>query len=143
MHRIEQLRTRGIGTFGIDVKASVEEAVREFLDKEVSALVVYDGPKLKGIFTKNDVVRCCAEHPDGIRGLTVGDYMHTDLVTAAADDDLDEVMKIMVEQGCRHVPVLEKGKVIGMVTALDIMVHLRKDLGDERDELLRYIRGSY
>lgn len=143
MERIKDLKTRGIGTYDVQADASIEDAVLEFLDKCISALIVYDGKKMVGIFTKNDLVRCCASNPDGIRGLKVADYMKTNVLTTTVDADLDEVMETMVEKGWRHMPVVEGKRVVGMVTAADILIHQKRDLGQERDELLRYIRGSY
>ncbi|MBW2243313.1 MAG: CBS domain-containing protein [Deltaproteobacteria bacterium] len=142
MKRIKDLRTRRLGTHGIQQEASVEDAVREFLTTDVSALVVYDGKKLAGIFTKNDLVRCVGDHPDGIRGINARDYMQTNVFTATVDADLDNVMEVMVEKGFRHVPVLEGDEVVGMVTSIDILVHQKSHLGSERDELVRYIQGS-
>ena len=142
MKRIKDLRTRGLGTHGIQKESSVEDAVRELLTLGVSALVVYDGEKLAGIFTKNDLVRCVADHPDGIRGFKVGDYMKTNVYTTTVDANLDKVMEVMVEKGFRHVPVLEGDAVVGMVTSSDILVHQKSHLGSERDELVRYIQGS-
>jgi CBS domain-containing protein len=55
--RIKDLRTRRGGVQGISPDAFVEEAVRKFLDMDISALVVDDGKKLVGFFTKNDLVR--------------------------------------------------------------------------------------
>jgi len=55
--RIKDLRTRGLGTHGIQQESSVEDAVRELLATDLSGLVVYDGKKLVGIFTRNDLVR--------------------------------------------------------------------------------------
>ena len=68
MKRIKDLKTRKGGVQGISQDASIVDAIQRFLEVDVSALVVYDdGEKLVGIFTKNDLVRCCAQHPDGIR----------------------------------------------------------------------------
>lgn len=142
MKRIKDLRTRGLGTHGIQQESSVEDAVREFLATDVSALVVYNGKKLVSIFTKNDLVRCVGDHPDGIRGIKVSDYMKTNLFTATLDANLDDVMEVMVEKGFRHVPVLEGDEVVGMVTSIDILLHQKSHLGSERDELVRYIQGS-
>ena len=106
------------------------------------ALVVDDGKKLVGIFTKNDLVRCVGDHPDGIRGIKVGDYMQTNVYTTTVDANLDDVMEVMVEKGFRHVPVLEGDEVVGMVTSIDTLLHQKSHLGSERDELLRYIQGN-
>ena len=114
MKRIKDLRTRALGTHGIQQESSVEDAVREFLTTDVSALVVYNGKKLVGIFTKNHLVRCVGDHPN----------------------------EILVEKGFRHVPGLEGDEVVGMVTSSDILLHQKSHLGGERNELVRYIQGG-
>jgi CBS domain-containing protein len=141
--RIKGLKSRTIGTLGISRDASIADAVRELVKHDVSALVVYDGERLAGIFTKNDLVRCCAQHPDGIGGLGVTDYMKRDIYTAQVDSNLDEVIEHMVEGGFRHVPVLDGDRVVGMVTPIDVLVHQKGSLKGEREELVRYIQGLY
>jgi CBS domain-containing protein len=141
--RIKDLRTRAVGTHGIQRDATVSEAVREFLDKGISALVVYDGERLAGIFTKNDLVRCCAKCPDGIRDVKVEDFMKKDVFTASIHSDLNEVIEVMVEKGFRHVPILDGDRVVGMVTPIDILVYQKGHLSGERKELIRYIQGLY
>ena len=137
------LQSRGIAIHGIQQTESVEAAAAAFIDKEVSALVVYDGDQLTGIFTKNDLVRCCVTHPEKVPKLRVSEVMKTNLYTTTPDADLDDVMEAMVKKGFRHVPVLEAGRAVGMVTAQDILTHQNEILQVEREELLRYIRGSY
>lgn len=143
MKRIKDLKTRRGGVHGIPQDAAVEEAVHRFLETDVSSLVVYEGDKLVGIFTKNDLVRCCARHPDGIRKVKVEQYMKRNPFTADIRDNLDDVIGAMIKRGFRHVPVLEQGRAVGMVTPIDILEHQKGLLGGEKDELVRYIRGSY
>jgi len=128
--RIKDLKSRAIGTLSISRDASIEDAVRELVEHDVSALVVYDGERLAGI-------------SDGIGGLKVADYMKRDLYTAQVDSNLDEVVERMVEGGFRHIPVLDGDRVVGMVTPIDILVHQKGGLEGEREELVRYIQGLY
>jgi CBS-domain-containing membrane protein len=72
--RIKDLRTRAVGTQGIQQGATIEEAVHMSLDRDISALVVFDGERLSGIFTKNDLVRCCARDPQGVLDFEVEDH---------------------------------------------------------------------
>ena len=144
MRRVASLlRSRNVVIHGIEQTASVGDAVASFIEKKISALVVYEGEQLAGIFTKNDLVRCCAGHPDGVRKLQVSEAMKTDLYTTTPDADLDDVMEAMVKRGFRHVPVLDGGRTVGMVTQQDILAHQNEILGVEREELRRYIQGSY
>ena len=143
MKRIKDLRTRGLGTHGIQHESSVDDAVRAFLATGVSALVVYDGEKFVGIFTKNDLVRCCGTHQEGIRGIKVEQFMKRNPYTADIHANLDDVIKVMIEKGFRHVPVLEEGRPVGMVTPIDILAYQKELLSGDSDQLMRYIHGSY
>lgn len=109
----------------------------------MSALVVYKGDKLVGIFTKNDLVRCCQQQPDGIRNLTIAPYMGRNLYSAGIHDNLDDVIEVMIARGIRHVPITEGGRAVGMVTPIDILEHQKGLLKGEHEELIRYIQGSY
>ena len=58
------LKSRSVAIHGIGQTASVEDAAASFIDKKISALLVYEGEQLTGIFTKNDLVRRFVRHPD-------------------------------------------------------------------------------
>jgi CBS domain-containing protein len=143
LKRIKDLKTRGGGVESISEDATIEEAVRRLIDTGHGSLVVYDGEKLVGIFTKNDLVRCCGNHPDGIREAKVAQYMKRAPYTASVDHDLDEVIEVMIAKDFRHVPILEHGRAVGMVTPIDILEHQKGLLKGEHEELRRYIRDSY
>ncbi len=144
MRRVsDMLRSREVAIEGIQQTASVQEAVAGFLDKKISAFVVYDGERLAGIFTKNDLVRCCKEHPGDVGKLELAEVMKKDLFTTTPDEDLDDVMAVMVEREFRHVPVVEGKRAIGMLSSLDILAHQNEMLQVDRKDLLRYIQGSY
>ncbi len=140
MKRIKDLRTRHGGVQSISQDASIEDAVHKLLEADVSSLAVYDGEKLVGIFTKNDVVRCCAGHPDGFRKVKVAQHMKRNPYTASIDDNLDDVIEVMVAKGFRHVPIVDSGRVVGMVTPIDILDHQKGLLAGQHEELIRYIR---
>ena len=144
MRRVKDLlRSREVAIQGIQQTAAVQEAVVEFLDKAISSLVVYDGERLAGIFTKNDLVRCCHNHPGDVTKLEVAEVMKRDIFTTTPDADLDDVLAVMVERQFRHVPVVENGRAIGMLSSHDILTHQNELLQVEHEELLRYVQGSY
>ena len=144
MRRVASLlKSRSVTVHGVPQTASVADAVASFIDNGVSALLVLDGEQLTGIFTKNDLVRCCAAHLDGVRDLRISEVMKADPHTTTPDEDLDDVMETMVKRGFRHVPVLEAGRAVGMVTVQDILAHQKEILQVEGEELTRYVQGSY
>ena len=136
------LRSRDVAIYGIQQTDLVEDAVASFIEKKISALAVYEGEQLAGIFTKNDFLRSSARQ-DEVRKLKISEVMKTNLYTTTPDADLDDVMEAMVKRGFRHVPVLDGGRAVGMVTSQDILAHQNEILQVERDELRRYIQGSY
>jgi CBS domain-containing protein len=137
------LRSRGVAVHGLPQAEPVAAAVASFLEHQISALAIYDGERLAGLFTKNDLVRCCAHHGERTLGLPLSEVMKADLYTTTPGADLDDVMEVMVRRGFRHVPVLEGERMVGMVTSQDILAHQNEILQIEREELRRYIQGSY
>jgi CBS domain-containing protein len=140
---VSLLRLRDVEIHGIQQTQSVPEAVASFIDNRTCALAVHEDEQFTGIFTKNDLVRCIARYPDGVQTLKISEVMKKDLYTSKPDADLDDLMEVMVKRGFRHVPVLDAERVVGMVTSEDILSHQNEILQVERDELKRYIQGSY
>jgi len=141
--RIKDLKTRPVGTVSVPHDAPIAAAVDAFMKHGISSLIVYQDGRLAGIFTKNDLVRCCSEHREGHAQLKVADYMTRDPYTVEADANLDDVAEQMIAGDFRHVPVLDGEKVIGMVTPIDILFHQKTHLAAVQHDLVRYIQGIY
>jgi len=89
-------------------------------DHAIGVLPVYDGDRLAGIISERDLVAALA---DGAAATAVAAaYMTPDPVTAAPDEDSAAVALRMVEVGVRHLPVVERGQVVGMVSARDLLM---------------------
>jgi CBS domain-containing protein len=97
----------------------VEEAVRRMNDRRVGAVLVLEGDRLVGVFTERDVLRAVAD------GLTptavVGDWMTRGPETIEPDDTAEHAAIIMIHGGFRHLPVVEAGKVVGILSIRDLM----------------------
>jgi IMP dehydrogenase len=117
------VQTKSKAVVSIEAGKSVEEAIRLMHRKKVSALIVVDDKETVGIFTERDVVRCYVSKKEDtrFRQIPVRDAMTTKLVTAEQSDDVCDVMTIMVDKNIRHLPVMEKGRVIGMLSIRDII----------------------
>lgn len=86
----------------------------------VGALAVMDGDSLLGIITERDLVRAMAEgHPP--RVATVAQFMTADPIVAEADMPLDAALRMMVEAGVRHLPVMAEGQLLGMVSMRSLL----------------------
>jgi CBS domain-containing protein len=95
------------------------EAARRMRSLDVGALAVLDGDVLRGIITERDLVQAMSDEADP-RSTLVTSYMSTGPVTATPDDDSAQVVRRMLEAGVRHLPVMEAGRVVGMVSIRDL-----------------------
>lgn len=127
-------------TIGPD--AGVRELLALLAEHNVGALIVSsDGESLEGIVSERDVVRHL--HNDGtVVNNTVRAIM-TDLVeTCAPSDQLDDLMEIMTNRRIRHVPVVQDGKLAGIISIGDVVKHKMSQLEFERDQLDSYVHQT-
>lgn len=87
----------------------------------VGSLVIFEDDRLAGILTEHDLVAPMADGRSGSR-VRVGEVMSRDVAVARPDEDSQEVAVRMVERGVRHLPVVDRGRVVGMVSARDLLV---------------------
>ena len=121
----------------------MRKAAQAFLDKDVSALVVFSGDDVVGVFTKNDLLRQYLKRTDVFESTTVGECMTTDFFATTPDANLNGLFAEMLRRGVRHVPVFEGTRPIGMITSLDILVHQKTSVEFENEQLMRYIHGRH
>lgn len=139
----ELMRLKSGPVHGIQKGATIVEAARAFVDEELGSLLVYDGEELVGIFTKNDLSRRCIDRRGDLRDVRVGDGLATEVFTTTPDAGLDEAFDEMIRRGCRHMPVLEDGRAVGMLTPIDILLYQKDTAHFENEVLVEYIQGSY
>jgi len=103
----------------VDAGLSLSEVAEKMVAREVGAVLIVDGERLAGILTERDVLRAVAR---GIRDdAVVQDCMTTDPETIAPDDTTEHAATLMMHGGFRHLPVVEGGKVVGIVSIRDLM----------------------
>jgi CBS domain-containing protein len=137
------LRRKGEDVYSVGPLATVIEAVNAMNDHHVGSVLVCEGGYPVGVFSERDVlVRVVAAHRDPHQTL-VRDVMTTRLYTASPDDTLLEVMRLMTDRRCRHVPVMEGETLIGLVSIGDLTKATHHNLRQEVRELSSYIGGPY
>jgi len=137
------LRRKGEDVYTVGPLATVIDAVNAMNDHHVGSVLVSEAGFPVGIFSERDVlVRVVAAHRDP-RQTLVRDVMTTRLYTASADDTLLEVMHLMTERRCRHVPVMEGELLVGLVSIGDLTKAIQYNLRQEVRELSSYIGGPY
>ena len=99
--------------------ATIAEAATVIGARGVGSALVMDGPALLGVFTERDVVRAVAQHFDGSEH-QVHLWMTRDPITIGPDASTADALDTMLEHGFRHLPVLEGGSIVGMVSMRDL-----------------------
>jgi CBS domain-containing protein len=103
----------------VEPGAAVTEVAKRMVAKDVGAVLVYEGGKLCGILTERDVLRAVA---DGIDDSTlVRDRRTPNPETLDADDTTEHAAVLMIHGGFRHLPVMEAGEVVGVLSIRDLM----------------------
>jgi CBS domain-containing protein len=127
-------------TIGPD--AGVRELLALLSEHNVGALVVSaDGASLDGIVSERDVVR--ELHRDGtVVNKTVREIMTAQVQTAEPTTDLDDLMEVMTNRRIRHVPIVDGGRLVGIVSIGDAVKHKMSQLEFERDQLDSYVRQT-
>jgi CBS domain-containing protein len=127
------------------VTISPEDTVRQLLEKlsryRLGALVVTSGGTMAGIVSERDVVRHLYTTGDEILDGPVGAIMTSVLHTAGPRDTVDDLMRLMTAQRIRHVPVMDEGRMAGIVSIGDMVNQCITELRDERDQLTAYINN--
>jgi len=121
--------------------ASVLEALKLMAEKNVGAVLVMEGDHLAGILSERDYARkvillgrTSAETP-------VRDIMTSDVVTVSPDQTIDDCMGFMTDKRIRHLPVIEKGKVIGLISIGDVVKRVIDDQQKTIEDLQTFIRS--
>ncbi len=107
----------------IGLEASVADAAEALIGNEVGSLVVVDGRKLVGIITERDVVRAIAQGADPEEE-SVSDWMSDAPDTFSPDVEVEEAAAWLLEIGYRHMPVMDEGELLGVVSLRDILAAL-------------------
>ena len=140
----EILSTTGKHIYSIDKDKTVADAVNQLVEHEVGALVVVDGERPVGMFTERDVVKCWTRKGDRhFKDIGIAEVMSTNLIIAEADDDLCYVTTIMIKNRIRHLPVLDKNKIVAMLSIRDVVKAQVTDLRAENHYLKDYISDKY
>ncbi len=126
----------------ISPEAGVRDLVAKLAEFNIGALIVSsDGTTLDGIVSERDVVRHM--HTDGTVINNVVSAIMTEVVeTCSLDDDLDEVMQTMTERRFRHIPVVQDGALVGIISIGDVVKYKIGQLQFERDQLDGYIHQT-
>ncbi|MGI9435254.1 MAG: CBS domain-containing protein [Geminicoccaceae bacterium] len=137
------LASKGGDIVTINPSALISDVVALMGKERIGAVVVLDpDAHIAGIVSERDVTRGLAEHGAGLLTMQAHTIMTEDVVSCRPDDGIDKLMRKMTTGRFRHLPVVEKGSMIGIVSIGDIVKHRLEELESEASMLQDYIAGA-
>ncbi len=136
------LGEKGRQVYTVSRTATVAEAVREMNDKGIGALLVMDADRIAGIFTERDVLRRVVDADRDPALTKVAAVMTRNPTTILLTTHVREAMNLMTDRRFRHLPVIQDGTVVGMLSIGDIMRWLTMQQEDEIRQMSAYITGQ-
>lgn len=121
--------------------ASVFDAIKLMADRRIGSLLVMDGADLRGIVTERDYARKVIVKGRSSESTAVREIMSTDLVTATSRQSVNECMTLMTERRIRHLPIVDDGAVVGLISIGDLVQAIISDQKEEIEQLEQYISG--
>ncbi len=116
---------KGGETETIEPDAPVSAFVSLLMDKHIGAVAVCDASGgIVGMISERDVVGGLSKAGAGVADVLVRDLMTTDVVACSSKDGLEDILAMMIEGGFRHVPVVDEGALVGMISMRDIIGHI-------------------
>ena len=143
------LRSKGAQVATVTETTTVTGLLAELAMHNIGAMVVIgtdsgyrDAGQVVGIVSERDVVRYLHEHGPDLLRRPVGQVMSAVAVTCRPDDPVDDLAALMTNNRVRHVPVLDDGRLVGIVSIGDVVKNRMEELQAERQQLRAYITGG-
>jgi CBS domain-containing protein len=143
MRTVEQLlQVKGGDIWSIAPQETAYRALQIMAETNVGALLVMENEKVVGIFSERDYARKVILKDKSSKNTSVSELMTREVVYIDADATLEESMALMTAKHIRHLPVLQKDRLIGLVTLGDVVRQLISDQQFAIRELEKYITGG-
>jgi len=133
------LQGKGSDVFAVAPDAPVYEAIRAMAEHVVGALVVLKGSELVGVISERDYARKVILQGKSSAQTAVSEIMTAPVITVGLNNTVDECMRLCTDGRIRHLPVVDEGKVVGVVSIGDLVKAVIDDQAHEIDQLQRYI----
>lgn len=124
-------------------ETTVFDAIKLMAHKNIGAVLVMAGEKLLGILTERDYTRKVALQGKSSKETWVRDILSSSVITVTNQDSVDDCMRLMTENRIRHLPVVEDGKVIGIISIGDLVNWIISTQSATIEQMEQYISGGF
>jgi len=124
------LNAKGKNVYSVLTTTTVYEALKVMGEKNIGAILIIDGSELKGILSERDYARKIVLKDKSSKETFVDEIMESNVFTIKLSDNLENCMELMSTKRIRHLPVLEEGIVVGIISISDVVkaiIELQKD----------------
>ena len=141
MTTIRQILSRKSEVFSVRPDTTVLDALRQMEERNIGALLVMEGERLVGIFSERDYARRMVLHGRASKDTPVREVMTPEVFVISPDVTSGECMVHMTDRHIRHLPVVEDGRVVGVISIGDVVRAVIQDLRFTIHQLESYIQG--
>ena len=136
------LEGKGSATLSLPPSATVFEALEAMAKNDVGSVVVADGDCLLGIFTERDYARKLILQGRSSKETRVSELMTSNILTVSPTQTIDDCMAMITDNRVRHLPVVEKGRIVGIISIGDVVKAVIADQQRTIQQLSSYIAGD-
>jgi len=136
------LNTKGHQIMSVEPDARLSTAVKLLGEKKIGAVLVMNQSRIEGILSERDIVRVLGERGAGVLEDPVSSVMTRKVVSCKETDTVAEIMEMMTTGKFRHLPVLDNGKVVGLISIGDVVKWRVREYETEQEALRDYIKTA-
>ncbi|HNK28786.1 MAG TPA: CBS domain-containing protein, partial [Ferruginibacter sp.] len=125
--------------YSVTGSTTVYEAIKVMGEKNIGALLVLEGGKLTGILSERDYARKVVLKGKASRETSVSDIMTAEVITVMPSDTIETCMELMTQKHIRHLPIVESGNVLGMISIGDVVNAIIRMQKETIEHLKSYI----
>jgi signal-transduction protein with cAMP-binding, CBS, and nucleotidyltransferase domain len=137
----EILTTKGSSVLSVDADASVLAAAQRMIDANVGSMLVSVDGRIQGIVTERDYLRRVTLEGRGDKETAVSEIMSSPLIVVEPGTSVEECMALMTDQRIRHLPVTQRGEIVGVVSIGDVVKFTSKQQSVQIQYLTEYINA--
>jgi len=133
---------KGSSVVTVGPAITVLEAARVLVENGIGSAVVVEGENVVGIFTEREVLRLAAADPARLAATRVSECMNSELEACTLTESVNHAMSLMTRRRIRHLPIMDGGRLAGLVSIGDLVNANLTELTDENEWLRDYVQGG-
>jgi CBS domain-containing protein len=137
----EILRVKGNRLLTIEPTGRAADAVKTMAEQNLGSLIVLEQGRMVGVVTFREILQAMAQRGGAVGDLRVADIMVRDPVTAEPDMEVNELRRAMLDSGARYLPVVQQGRLLGVISFRDVAKAVLEEQDFENKMLKGYIKN--